>query len=148
MQIFAVGVAPVGFIAIGAIPTGVIAVGQAATGVVAIGQLSRGIVAIGQLSLGVFALGQLSAGAVWAGGQLAVGGTQGFAMLGLGMLGDWVPWRRRRPQLRPPGRPWALALRVAVLAGLVALVAWLAVLPVVDAMVRPGGVFVPLPGMR
>ena len=148
MHFFAVGVAPVGFIAIGAIPTGVIAVGQAATGVVAIGQLSRGIVAIGQLSLGVFALGQLSAGAVWAGGQLAVGGTQGFAMLGLGMLGDWVPWRRRMPQLRPAGRPWALLLRVAVLAGLVALVAWLAVLPVVDAMVRPGGVFVPLPGMR
>ena len=148
MQFFSVGVAPVGFIAIGAIPTGVIAVGQAATGVVAIGQLSRGFVAIGQLSLGVFALGQLSAGAVWAGGQLAVGGTQGFAMLGWGLLGDWVPWSRQPPRLRPARRPWALALRVAVVAGLVALVAWLAVLPVVDALVRAGGVFVPLPGMR
>jgi len=148
MQFFSVGVAPVGFIAIGAIPTGVIAVGQAATGVVAIGQLSRGFVAIGQLSLGVFALGQLSAGAVWAGGQLAVGGTQGFAMLGWGLLGDWVPWSRQPPRLRPAGRPWAVALRFAVLAGLVALVAWAVVLPVVDALVRPGGVFVPLPGMR
>ena len=148
MHWFSVGVQPVGFIAIGALPTGVIALGQGATGVVAVGQLARGVVAVGQLSLGVFALGQLAAGAAWAGGQLAVGGTQGFAQLGWGLLGDWLPWRRQAPRLRPARSLWAVGLRAAVLAGLAALVAWLALLPVVDALVRPGGVFVPLPGLR
>ncbi|MBM3694369.1 MAG: hypothetical protein FJW79_00265 [Actinobacteria bacterium] len=148
MKFFAVGVQPVGFIALGALPTGVIALGQGATGVVAVGQLARGVVAVGQLSLGVFALGQLSAGAVWAGGQLAIGGTQGFAMLGWGLLGDWVPWRRAAPRLRPAAGLWTAALRAVVLAGVVVLVAWLAIAPVVDALVRPGGVFVPLPGPR
>ena len=148
MQFFSVGVQPVGFIAIGALPTGVIALGQGATGVVAVGQLARGVVAIGQLSLGVFALGQLAAGAVWAGGQLAIGGTQGLAMLGVGLVGDWLPWRRQAPVIRPARSPWTVALRAGVLAGLVALVAWLALVPVVHALVRPGGVFVPLPGMR
>jgi hypothetical protein len=148
MKFFSVGVEPVGFIAIGALPTGVIALGQGATGVIAVGQLARGVVAVGQLSLGVFALGQLAAGAVWAGGQLAVGGTQGFAMVGWGLLGDWVPWSRQAPRLRPAGSLWAVALRAAVLTGLVALVVWLALVPVVDALVRTGGVFVPLPGPR
>ena len=60
-----------------------------------------------------------------------------------------MPWRREAPtSAAGVGRLWAVALRAAVLAGLVALVAWLAVLPVVDALVRPGGVFAPLPGMR
>jgi hypothetical protein len=148
MRFFSVGVEPVGFIAVGALPTGVIAIGQGATGVIAVGQLARGVVAVGQLSLGVFALGQLAAGAAWAGGQLAIGGTQGFAMLGWGLLGDWVPWRRQPPQLRPAQRLWSVALRAAALAGLVALVVWLAIMPLVDALVRPGGVFVPLPGMQ
>ena len=101
MRLFSVGVEPVGFIAIGALPTGVIALGQGATGVLAIGQLARGVVAVGQLSLGVFAFGQLAAGALWAGGQLAIGGTQGFAMLGWGLVGDWVPWRRGTLKVRP-----------------------------------------------
>jgi hypothetical protein len=148
MRFFAVGVQPVGFIAIGALPTGVIALGQGATGVVAIGQLARGVMAVGQLSLGVFAVGQLAAGAVWAGGQLAIGGTQGFAMLGVGLVGDWLPWKRQAPTVRPARSPWTVMLRAVLLAALVALVAWLAIVPVVDAMVRPGGVFVPLPGMR
>lgn len=148
MRFFSVGVEPVGVIAIGALPTGVIAIGQAATGVVAVGQLSRGVIAIGQLSLGVFALGQLSAGAVWAGGQLALGGTQGFAMLGVGLLGDWVPWRRRLPEIKPPRSAWTLVLRGALLAGLVVLVGWLVVTPIVDACLRQGGIFVPARGMR
>jgi hypothetical protein len=138
MRFFEVGVQPVGFIAIGALPTGVIALGQGATGVVA----------VGQLSMGVFAFGQLALGAVWAGGQVALGGTQGFAMLGWGLVGDWVPWGRAAPRVRPAGRLWSVALRAALLAGVAALVAWLAILPVVDALVRSGGVFVPWPGLR
>ena len=148
MRWFEVGVQPVGFIAIGAFPTGVIALGQGATGVVAIGQLARGVVAVGQLSLGVMALGQLAAGAIWAGGQLAIGGTQGFSQLGIGLVGDWLPWKRQGPRVRPARSPWTVALRAGLLAGLVALVAWLALVPVVDALVRPGGVFIPVPGMR
>jgi hypothetical protein len=138
----------VGFIAIGALPTGVIALGQGATGVLAIGQLARGVVAVGQLSLGVFAFGQLAAGALWAGGQLAIGGTQGFAMLGWGLVGDWVPWRRGTLKVRPAARLWAVALRAALLAALAALVVWLVILPVADALVRPGGVFAPSPRLR
>ena len=148
MRLFSVGVEPVGVIAIGALPTGVIAIGQGATGLVAVGQLSRGVFAIGQLSLGVFALGQLSAGAAWAGGQLAFGGTQGFAMLGVGLLGDWIPWRRRLPEIKPARSPWTLVLRGVLLAGLFALVAWLAIAPIVDACVRQGGIFVPVREMR
>lgn len=145
MRLFSVGVQPVGVIAVGALPTGVIALGQGATGVVAIGQLARGVVAIGQLSLGVFALGQLSAGAAWAGGQLALGGTSGFAMLPIGLVGDWVPWRARLPVIRPPRSIWTLVLRAVLLAGVVALVGWLAIWPVVDACLRPEGIFSSLP---
>ena len=148
MRFFAVGVQPVGFIAVGALPTGVIALGQGATGVVAVGQLARGVVAVGQLSLGVFAFGQLALGAAWAGGQVALGGTQGFALLGWGLVGDWLPWRRAAPRVRPAGPLWSVGLRAALLAGVVALVAWLAIVPVVDALVRSGGVFVPGPGRR
>lgn len=147
MRFFEVGVQPVGFIALGALPTGVIAIGQGATGVIAVGQLARGVVAVGQLSLGVFAFGQLALGAAWAGGQVAVGGTQGFAMLGWGLVGDWVPWKRAAPTVRPARGLWSVALRAGLLAGLAALVAWLALVPVVDALVRAGGVFAPLPGM-
>lgn len=145
MRILAVGVEPVGVIAIGALPTGVIALGQGATGVVAIGQLARGVVAVGQLSLGVLSLGQLSAGAFWAGGQLALGATSGFAQIPIGLVGSWVPWRTRPPEIRAPRSIWTLALRAAFLAGVVALVAWLAVWPVVDAMLGEGGIFSPVP---
>jgi hypothetical protein len=148
MRWFEVGVQPVGFIAIGALPTGVIALGQGATGVVAVGQLARGVFAVGQLSMGVFALGQLALGAAWAGGQVAVGGTQGFAMLGWGLVGDWLPWRHEAPRVRPARGLWGVAVRAAVLAALVALVAWAAIVPVIDALARAGGVFVPLPGMQ
>ena len=115
---------------------------------IAVGQLARGVVAVGQLSLGVFALGQLAVGAAWAGGQLALGGTRGFAMLGFGLVGDWVPWRRGTLRVRPARGLWAVAWRAALLAGLAALVAWLAVAPVVDALWRAGGVFAPAPGLR
>lgn len=145
MRLFSVGVQPVGVIAIGALPTGVIAIGQGATGVLAVGQLARGVVAIGQLSLGIFSLGQLSVGAVWAGGQLALGGTSGFAQVPIGLVGNWVPWRTRLPEIRAPGSIWTLALRAVLLAGVVALVGWLAVWPVVDACLAPGGIFSPLP---
>jgi hypothetical protein len=147
MRLFEVGVQPVGFIALGALPTGVIAIGQGATGVIAVGQLARGVIAVGQLSVGVFAFGQLALGAAWAGGQVAVGGTQGLAMLGWGVVGDWLPWKRRALKVRPARALWSVALRAAFLAGLVALVAWLVVAPVIDALVRAGGVFVPLPGL-
>ncbi|MBN2112557.1 MAG: hypothetical protein JW785_00360 [Acidimicrobiia bacterium] len=148
MRWFSVGVEPVGFIAIGAMPTGVIALGQGATGVIAVGQLARGVVAVGQLSVGVLALGQIAAGAIWAGGQLAVGGSSGFAQLPLGLLGYWLPWRRGSFRLKPSRRVWTAALRGVVLAGVVVLVAWVAIAPLVDALTRPGGVFVPLPGLR
>jgi len=145
MRWFAVGVEPVGIIAIGALPTGVIALGQGATGVVAVGQLARGVVAVGQLSLGVFSLGQLSVGLAWAGGQLALGGTSGFAQVPIGLAGRWVPWHSQPPQVRPPRSIWTLALRAVLLAGVAALVGWLAVWPVVDACLRPGGIFSSLP---
>ena len=114
---------------------------------VAIGQLARRVVAIGQLSLGVFSFGQLSAGPAWAGGRRALGGTSGFARSPWACSGPGSPGARRRP-VSAAQRPWTLALRAAVLAGLAALVGWLAVWPVVDALLRPGGVFLPLPGMR
>lgn len=145
MRWFAVGVQPVGVVAIGALPTGVIALGQGATGVVAVGQLARGFVAVGQLSLGVFALGQLSVGFAWAGGQLALGGTSGFAQVPIGLLGRWVPWRSEPPVIRPPRSISTLALRAVFLAGVAALVGWLAVWPVVDACLRPGGIFSSVP---
>jgi hypothetical protein len=147
MRFFEVGVQPVGFIALGALPTGVIAIGQGATGVVAVGQLARGVVAVGQLSLGVFAFGQLALGAAWAGGQVALGGTQGLAMIGWGAVGDWLPWKRGALEVRPARGLWSVALRAAFLAGLAALVAWAVLVPVVDALARVGGVFVPVPGM-
>jgi len=145
MRWFAVGVQPVGVIAVGALPTGIIALGQGATGVVAVGQLARGVVAIGQLSLGVLSLGQLSVGFAWAGGQLALGGTSGFAQLPIGLLGKWVPWKSAPPEIRPPRSIWTLTLRAILLAGAGALVGWLAVWPVVDACLRPGGIFSALP---
>lgn len=145
MRWFAVGMQPVGVIAVGALPTGVIALGQGATGVVAIGQMARGMVAIGQLSLGIFSLGQLSMGLAWAGGQLAVGGTSGFAQVPIGLVGRWVPWRTSPPEVRPPRSIWTLSLRAALLAGVATLVSWLAIWPVVDACLRPGGIFSTLP---
>lgn len=145
MRLFAVGVHPVGVIAVGAFPTGVIAFGQAATGFIAVGQLARGVITVGQLSLGVFSLGQLSAGLFWAGGQLALGGFAGFAQVPIGLLGRWVPWRPTPPVIRPPHSIWTLTLRAGLLAGVAALVGWLAVWPVVDACLRPGGIFSALP---
>jgi hypothetical protein len=145
MRLFAVGVEPVGVVAVGALPTGIIALGQGATGVVAIGQLARGVVTVGQLSLGVFSLGQLSLGFLWAGGQLALGATSGFAQLPIGLVGRWVPWRSAPPEIRTPRSIWTLAFRAVLLAGVTALVGWLAVWPVVDACLRPGGILSALP---
>lgn len=145
MRWFAVGVQPVGVVAIGALPTGVIALGQGATGVVAVGQLARGVVSIGQLSLGVFALGQLSMGFFWAGGQMGMGGFSGFAQVPIGLLGRWVPWRAQPPLVRPPRSLLTLTLRSVLMAGVAALVGWLAVWPVVDACLRPGGIFSAVP---
>ena len=145
MRWFAVGVQPVGVIAVGALPTGVIALGQGATGVVAIGQMARGMVTIGQLSLGVFSLGQLSMGLAWAGGQLAVGGTSGFAQVPIGLVGRLGARRTSPPEVRPPRSIWTLTLRAVLLAGVATLVGWLAIWPVVDACLRPGGIFSTLP---
>ena len=145
MRWFSVGVQPVGVIAIGALPTGVIALGQGATGVLAVGQLARGVVTVGQLSLGIFSLGQLSVGLAWAGGQLALGGTSGFAQAPIGLVGRWVPWRSQLPEIRPPRSIWTLSLRAVLTAGVAALVGWLAIWPVVEAFLRTGGIFSPLP---
>lgn len=143
MRVFEAGVHPVGVIAVGAFPTGIIALGQGATGVVAIGQLARGFVTVGQLSLGVLALGQLSMGLVWAGGQLALGGTSGFAQLPLGLLGHWVPWGRGAPEIRPPRNVWTLLLRAVLMAGVAALVGWFGIWPVVQACIGADGIFAP-----
>jgi hypothetical protein len=145
MRWFSVGTEPVGVIAVGAFPTGVIALGPFATGFIAVGQLARGVITIGQLSLGLLSLGQLSAGPVWAGGQLALGGFSGFAQVPIGLLGRWVPWRAAGPVIRPPRSIWTLTLRAVMLAGVTALVGWLAIWPVVDACLRPEGIFSTLP---
>ncbi|HSR15005.1 MAG TPA: hypothetical protein VLL51_04595 [Gemmatimonadales bacterium] len=143
MKFFSVGAEPVGVIAIGQLPTGVIALGQGATGVVAIGQLARGVFVVGQLAVGVFTFGQVAAGSLWAGGQLAFGGTTSVAMLGVNAIGHWVPWRRTSPQIRPARSRVTLALRVLLFLGLVALTTWLAVWGVIDGLFGDEGVFAP-----
>ena len=140
MRFFAVGVQPVGVIAVGVLPTGVIAVGQVSTGVIAVGQVARGFVTIGQLSLGLLSFGQLAVGVLWAGGQLAIGGTAGIAMLPIGLFGRWNPWRGPA-DLRPMEPTLAGFLRVLVFGAVVGLFVYLAAGPVVDAIVRPDGIF-------
>ncbi len=141
MKLFSVGQEPVGVIAIGQLPTGIIALGQASTGIVAIGQGARGFIAIGQLACGVFAFGQLALGALWAGGQLAIGGTSSVAMVGYGVLGRFVPWRRGSLEWRAiPSRP-ALVRRAIVFAAIIITVALVALFPIADAITEVGGVF-------
>jgi hypothetical protein len=140
VRFFAVGVQPVGVIAVGALPTGVIAVGQLSTGVIAIGQAARGFIAIGQLAFGLMAFGQLSVGVLWAGGQLALGGTSGLAMLPLGLFGRWNPWRGPAA-LRPMEPTLAGFGKALVFAAIVGLFVYLAAGPVVDAILRPDGIF-------
>jgi hypothetical protein len=141
MRLFAVGQEPVGVIALGQVPTGIIAVGQGATGLIAVGQLARGFVAIGQLTVGVFAFGQLALGIVWAGGQLAVGGTTSVSMVGFGVLGRFVPWRRASFAPTPIGRPLGVTWRVVALGIITAAVTVFALYPVADAILRVGGIF-------
>ncbi|MCB0993932.1 MAG: hypothetical protein KDB21_02490 [Acidimicrobiales bacterium] len=140
MRIVAVGQDAVGVFAFGQQATGVVAIGQLATGVIAVGQLARGIVVIGQLACGVVAFGQLGVGGVWAGGMLAIAPTSSTSLLGVGVLGEWTPWRGRRPRWAL-GMRRSLVLRVLVVVLVVALVTWVAVIPVADELVRPGGVF-------
>ena len=139
MRVVDFGAEAKGFIAIGQLATGVVAIGQLATGVIAIGQLSRGVFAIGQLSLGVVTAGQLSGGLAWASG-IGIGGTAGPGLV-LGLLGRL----RVRPRLRfepaPKRRGVALALRALVGVGLVALVWFVALGPLLDELTRVGGVF-------
>lgn len=144
MRIIAVGVEPVGVFAFGAAPTGIIAIGQLATGVIAIGQGARGVIAIGQIAVGGLVFGQVAVGALWAGGQLAIGATSGWAMLPLGLFGRWSP-SNRRPELSLTGAHAWLAIRFLVWSAVLALVTWLVMMPVVDAIVREGGIFVDAP---
>jgi hypothetical protein len=147
VRFFAVGAEPVGVIALGQLPTGVIAIGQVSTGVIAIGQGARGFIAVGQLALGFVAFGQLAIGVLWAGGQLALGGTSGVAMLPLGIFGFWNPWRGR-PEIRPlPVTLWSY-VKLAVAAAIVVLFAYVAAAPVIDAIARPDGIFRPPAPMR
>lgn len=141
MRLFAVGQEPVGVIALGQIPTGVVAIGQGATGVIAIGQLARGFITVGQLAVGVFAFGQLALGVVWAGGQLAIGGTTSVGMVGVGVLGRFVPWRRASFEPRPIGSRAATAWRVVALAVIVGIVTAVALYPVAEAILRVDGIF-------
>jgi hypothetical protein len=141
MRLFSVGQEPVGVIAVGQVPTGIVALGQVSTGVVAIGQGARGFIAIGQGALGVFAFGQLALGALWAGGQLAVGGTSSLAMLGYGVLGRFVPWRRGSLEWRPIPSRWAVARRAVLLAVIIVAVALAALFPIADAITEIGGIF-------
>lgn len=141
MKLFSVGQEPVGVIAIGQLPMGIVALGQVSTGVVAVGQGARGFIAIGQGAVGVFAFGQLALGALWAGGQLAIGGTSSLAMLGYGVLGRFVPWRRGSLEWRSiPGRP-ALVRRAVVLAAIIVVVVYAALFPIADAITEVGGIF-------
>jgi len=140
VRFFAVGVQPVGVIAVGVLPTGVIAVGQVATGVIAVGQIARGFVAVGQLALGLMSFGQVAVGVLWAGGQLAIGGTAGIAMLPLGLFGRWNP-RRGTADLRPMEPTLAGFLRVLAFGVIVGFFVYLAAGPVVEAIVRSDGIF-------
>ncbi len=141
MRWFAVGGEPVGVVAIGLAPTGVLAIGQFATGVIAIGQLSRGVIVVGQLAVGVFALGQLAVGAAWAGGMLGLGGTYGLSMLGWGAAGYWLPWRPGTLDVKPARSPFTLLVRGLVFVAILALVIYVAVEPVTDAVFNEGGIF-------
>lgn len=141
MKLFAVGQAPVGVIAVGQLPTGIIALGQGSTGIVAIGQAARGFIAVGQLACGVFAFGQLALGALWAGGQLAIGGTSSVAMVGYGVLGRFVPWRRGSLEWRPIPSRVALVRRAIICAAIIVTVAFVALFPVADAITEVGGIF-------
>jgi hypothetical protein len=110
---------------------GFIAIGQVATGVIAIGQLARGVITIGQLSLGLIAVGQLGGGLLWCGG------------IGVGATGNGLVWgvfgrmrldsgRITRPRLVPRGgrrTPLRLAARGVVVAALLALWLFVAVIP-------------------
>lgn len=139
MRVISFGAEAKGFIAIGQLATGVIAIGQLATGVIAVGQLSRGVFAVGQLSLGVVTVGQLSAGVAWAGG-IGVGGTAGPGLV-FGLLGRLRI--RPRVQFEPRGNraPKSIVLRAIVGAGLLALVWFVALGPLLHELTRVGGVF-------
>ena len=140
MRVISFGAEAKGVIAIGQLATGVIAIGQLATGVIAIGQLSRGVFAVGQASLGVVSVGQLSAGLVWAGGMVGVGGTAGPGLV-FGLLGRL---RVRPPRRFEPARNRSRAsvvLRSVVGVGVVALVWFVALGPLLDELTRLGGVF-------
>ena len=145
MRVFDVGVQPVGFVAIGQLPTGVIAIGQGATGVVAIGQLARGVIVIGQLAIGIVALGQLAVGAAWAGGMVAVAPVGGPYMLGTGLFGA-LPFKalRRGRWSQFVGRQMSsvgLGVRVVVFLGIAIGVWFIAIEPLLDDLIRVGGVF-------
>ena len=145
MRVIDVGVQPVGFVAIGQLPTGVIAIGQGATGVVAVGQLARGVIVLGQLAIGIVALGQLAVGGAWAGGMVAVAPVGGPYMLGTGLFGG-LPFsalRHGRWSQFVPRRVSrvSLGVRLVVLV-LIALGMWfVAIAPLLDDLIRVGGVF-------
>lgn len=146
MKIIDVGVEPVGIIAIGVLPRGVLAIGPVATGVIAIGQLSRGFIAIGQLALGVVSVGQISVGMWWSSGQMALAPVAGPAMLRIAPYGLIYParWLRGEPDWHVSAAPLTGWRRIAawLMVLLVGLLVWfVAVIPVRDALVGPGGIF-------
>jgi hypothetical protein len=108
--------------------------------VIAIGQLSRGVFAVGQLAVGVVTIGQLSAGLAWAGGMVGVGGTSGPGLV-LGLLGRL----RLRPRLRFEAArnrsALSVVLRSLVGVGVLALVWFVALGPLLHELTKVGGVF-------
>ncbi len=132
------GTEPVAVFAFGLAPVGIVAIGSAPTGVIAVGQLARGVVSVGQLSVGGFAFGQLSVGIGWAGGQLAIAATSGFAMLPIGLAGRWIPFRESfQPRTNWYRSPWRLLMLAIVFAVVIAV----SIEPLLDAIVREDGIF-------
>ena len=147
----ALGVEPVAVIAVGANATGIIAIGQLATGVIAIGQLARGVIVVGQLGVGVVSVGQLAVGSGWAAGMLSIGTTTGPGMVALGLFGRLhllrVLGRRSGPAFdKRSGMSVAGLVFRGVLAVALVVLWWVACgQPLLDAIVRPGGIFISPP---
>ncbi len=140
MRWVAVGQDAVGVFAFGQLATGVVAVGQGALGVIAIGQVARGVFSAGQLALGVVSFGQLAVGLAWAAGMLPVAPLVGVGVP-MSLAGRWAArdaLRFRLSTIRWAGRPTrpAIAVRIALWLGLVALVGIVSLVPLATALAR------------
>jgi hypothetical protein len=62
-------------------------------------------------------------------------------MVGYGVLGRFVPWRRGSLEWRPIPSRAALVCRAAVFAAIIIAVVFVALWPVADAITEVGGIF-------